>query len=107
MTCLICHQPFFGDAAPGTSEVIEFDRLAARMVDHIDRMHARQSGEMLVIMRQAAKVYAMTWAEDSSEVFERVRESWRAELLTTLRIIDAEETQAAAPAAPTAGELPL
>lgn len=96
MTCIICHSPMFSEAAPGTDPVIEFDRLASRMVDHIDRMHARQSGEMLVIMRHAAKVYAMTWAEDSSNVFAHVREAWRKELLTTLRIIDPEETQAAA-----------
>lgn len=117
-TCQMCGQALFGGMSaitltvPATLEedqksravgdIADFDLLAARVAQHINEHHRRQAQEMSAVMFLAGKVYAMTYAESSTEPnFKKLRVSWRKAIMSQLFEGRDDDDQAAveAPAA--------
>lgn len=115
--CQLCGTPIF-DAMPdrvtqeimmmpidpagrdGLLQLNQFDYLAARMMDHLLRHHANEAQISALVQFAAAKVFAATHMESSTEPnFKRLRTSWRKSLLNDLGVYRDEDAPAPAAAA--------
>jgi hypothetical protein len=96
--------------AAAVAEISEFDLLASRMMTHIGMAHEHEALEMSAVMHLAAKVYAMTWAEQPSAEpnYSALRDAWRTGVLhqmsmTSKPAMTVDQTDAAEPGANSSG----
>jgi hypothetical protein len=87
------------------AEVIDFDLLAAAVVEHLLQHHQNQAFELTQCANLAAKVYAMTHARSGNENFDELRKAWRVGIMQML-FPSAYTAGAAADAASSSSPLP-
>jgi len=66
------------------AEIMDFDKLAATVVNHLTQRHRREGLELAQCANLAAKVYAMTHVQSSEEKFAQLRAAWREGIMQML-----------------------